>query len=232
MVFDVDVAEIAALVRNRSRAVMLSALADGGSMPAGELAIATGLTASGASVQLARLVAAGLLVSEWEGRHRYYRLAGPHVAAALEKLGAAAGPPRARPVSEELRYARRCYAHLGGELGADLAAALEAREMLVPDGPKWFRIGPAGTEWFSDMLGFNVKSVRARPHGAACRCLDWTEGRHHFAGALASALLRRWLATGWLVARREDRALRLTPAGQDGFRKALGIGHGLACDAA
>src|SRR5215471_3066174 len=79
-----DVASVAALIGDPSRTAMLAALADGRALPAGELAAAAGLSLSGASAQLARLTQGGLLTVEREGRHRYYRLAGPQVAAAPE----------------------------------------------------------------------------------------------------------------------------------------------------
>ena len=65
-----DVASVAALIGDPSRAAMLTALADGRALPAGELAAAAGLSLSGASAQLARLTEGGLLTMEREGRHR------------------------------------------------------------------------------------------------------------------------------------------------------------------
>ena len=126
-----DVASVAALIGDPSRAAMLAALADGRALPAGELAAAAGLSLSGASAQLARVTEGGLLTMEREGRHRYYRLAGPQVASALEGLALLAvrpRRPRARsPATEALRRARACYDHLAGELGVTLAQALEER---------------------------------------------------------------------------------------------------------
>src|SRR3954452_11676169 len=123
------IARVAALIGDTGRAAMLTALADGRALPAGELAAAAGLSASAASAHLARLVDGGLLAVERQGRHRYFRLAGPGVAGVLEGLasfagrspGPAKGPtPRARA----LRHARTCYDHLAGELGVAVALAL------------------------------------------------------------------------------------------------------------
>ncbi len=79
----------------------------------------------------------GLLVTEREGRHRYYRLSGPQVAAALEGLAALAVMPRRprvrSPATEALRRGRTCYDHLAGELGVAVAAALEDRGLLAQD---------------------------------------------------------------------------------------------------
>jgi DNA-binding transcriptional ArsR family regulator len=93
---DPDIASVAALIGDPSRAAMLGALVEGRALPAGELAAAAGLSLSGASAQLARLTEGGLLTMEREGRHRYYRLAGPQGASALGGFGAArheAAPP-------------------------------------------------------------------------------------------------------------------------------------------
>ena len=76
------------LLADPARAAMLTALLDGRALPAGELAYSSGVTAQTASSHLAKLLDGGLLLVETEGRHRYYRLAGAHVAQALEHLAA------------------------------------------------------------------------------------------------------------------------------------------------
>src|SRR6266481_1316174 len=58
-----------------AREAMVSALADGKAMPAGELASAAGISAQSASAHLQKLVEARVL-SVWpQGRFRYYRIA-------------------------------------------------------------------------------------------------------------------------------------------------------------
>jgi len=91
------IATVAALFGDIGRAAMLAALADGRALPAGELATAAGVSAQAASAHLAKLLDGGLLAMEREGRHRYYRLAGPEVGALLEGLASFAGAaPRLR----------------------------------------------------------------------------------------------------------------------------------------
>ena len=85
------IATNAFLIGDPARAAMLVSLLDGSARPAGELAYAAGVTAQTASSHLGKLLAGGLLLVETEGRHRYYRLAGTHVAHALEHL-ASIGP--------------------------------------------------------------------------------------------------------------------------------------------
>jgi DNA-binding transcriptional ArsR family regulator len=83
---DADLAALGTVLADGSRARMLLALGDGRALPASVLAAEAGVAASTASGHLSRLVDAGLLSVRVEGRHRYYRLAGPHVGELLEAL--------------------------------------------------------------------------------------------------------------------------------------------------
>jgi DNA-binding transcriptional ArsR family regulator len=119
MIIQANFASPAALIGDPVRALILNALMDGRALPAGELAFAAGVTPQTASSHLRKLVQGGLLAGEAEGRHRYFRLAGAHVAEALERLAdiRADEPVRRRAPSREaqaLRGARRCYNHLAG----------------------------------------------------------------------------------------------------------------------
>lgn len=90
---DADIAAAAALFSEPARARMLMALADGRALPASMLAGEAGITAQATSSHLKRLREAGLVEVEPSGRHRYYRLAGPDVAAVLEALAGIAPAP-------------------------------------------------------------------------------------------------------------------------------------------
>src|SRR5690242_9217448 len=188
-----NIAVPAALIGDPARAAMLNALLDGSARPAGALASLAGLSAQAASNHLARLVEGGLLAVEREGRHRYYRLAGARVAAALEALAGLAPPvpplrePRSR-LARELRLARSCYDHLAGRLGVAVTRALEERGVLADttDAPveaKLYAVTKDGTRWLAE-LGIEVGAIRPTRRGLARRCLDWTERRHHLAGPL------------------------------------------------
>ncbi len=64
-----------------------------------------------------------------QGRHRYYRLAGPDVATALEALAHISPRPPVRGLRQSrqaaaLAEARSCYDHLAGRAGVTLLAAL------------------------------------------------------------------------------------------------------------
>ena len=222
-----DVASIAALIGDPSRTAMLTALADGRALPAGELATAAGLSLSGASAQLARLTKGGLLTVEREGRHRYYRLAGPHVAAALEGLALLAVTPQracARsPAAEALRRARTCYDHLAGHLGVALAKALEDHGLVMAGEGKRLEVTTAGRSWFLQVLEIETARLVAGQHGIARRCLDWTERRHHIAGPLGAALLHRFCELGWVIKEEGTRAVKLSRQGSAALDRALKI---------
>lgn len=220
------VAEVAAAIGDPVRAAMLMALMDGRARTAGELAVLGGITAQTASGHLARMVEAGLVVAEKQGRHRYVRLVDPAVAAALESLMAVAAiaPPRHRPTGPSdaaLREARTCWDHLAGRLGVALADA------LAPDGRVVLADGAAlvtdvGEAFFCDFgVDLGRRPASRRP---LCRaCLDWSERRPHLGGRLGAALLDRFLELGWLVPGPRDRALRLTPRGRSGFAESFGV---------
>src|SRR3954453_17617160 len=84
-------AQIAAIIGEAARARMLFALSDGRARTGTELAAIADVTPSTASVHLQRLKDYALVTVVAQGKHRYYTLAGPHVAAALEALSVVAG---------------------------------------------------------------------------------------------------------------------------------------------
>src|SRR5688572_15507228 len=95
-----DIPRVAGLLADAARAKILWTLIDGTTRPAGELAYAANISAQSASAHLAKLVEGGLLASESQGRHRYFRIASAEVAAVMEgmaSLGAATRPRAPRP---------------------------------------------------------------------------------------------------------------------------------------
>jgi DNA-binding transcriptional ArsR family regulator len=228
-----NIATTAALIGDPARAAILAALADGRTLPAGELAVAAGLSPSAASAHLTKLLDGELLALEREGRHRYYRLAGPQVAAALESLSLIAVQPARHavarsPQAQALRYARSCYDHLAGELGVAIAAALEARGLIASSGQgKRVNVTKAGVAWLEAVFDIDVRELKPGRHGVACRCLDWTERRHHLAGPLGARLFERCCELGWLTRSRQSRSVQLTRKGRNKLREHLGLGSGV-----
>ena len=204
-----------------ARSVVLNALMDGSSRPASELAAAARVSASTASEHLAVLCEAGLIVATVRGRQRFYRLAGPSVAAALEQLGHLC--PSAPVVSyrqsrqaQDLAQARLCYDHLAGRLGVALT------DEMIREG--WLREGSGleVTDHGLHRLGgigldLSAGSSSRRP---LCRaCPDWTERRPHLAGRLGALLASHAVAADWVRPARRGRGLAVTPAGRAAFRK-------------
>lgn len=82
--------QTAALMGVLARASMLTALVDGRALTAAELARVAGIAPQSASGHLGRLVDAGLIVREIQGRHRYHRPASPAVAHMIETFSLSA----------------------------------------------------------------------------------------------------------------------------------------------
>src|SRR5690242_13788922 len=90
MKYGPDVSLVAALMGDPARSYMVMALMSGLSLSAAELAREATVTPSTATGHLKKLEAAGFLVSRKQGRHRYFRIAAPDVANAVEGLIAVA----------------------------------------------------------------------------------------------------------------------------------------------
>ena len=217
------IAGIASLLGDAARSEMLTALLAGQALTATELAGIAGVTKQTASSHLAKLTEAKLVAVESQGRHRYFRLADPDVARVLESLMGVAqrtGALRLRPGPREpqLRKARVCYDHLAGELGVFAYDALRRRRLLRRTAER-LDVTPAGRAFFAELGVVLDDGARRRP---LCRaCLDWSERRHHLAGALGSALLARIEQLGWARREKESRVVTFTPRGEAAFRAAL-----------
>jgi DNA-binding transcriptional ArsR family regulator len=228
---EANIALPAALIGDPVRAAILSALCDGRAQPASALACAVGISAQGASNHLAKLTEGRLLSVERQGRHRYYRLASPEAAAAIEALAQVAPPLRALDVpltakARSLRFGRSCYDHLAGRLGIAVTARLEALGYLSDGGrSRRYAVSEAGCDWFA-ALGIDVAALKDGGRGIARRCLDWTERRHHLAGPLGTALLSRFVALGWLRREAGTRAIGVSAAGAAGLAQALDLDLG------
>lgn len=222
-----NIVSSAFLIADPARLAMLVSLLDGRARPAGELARAAGVTAQTASSHLGKLLDGGLLAVETEGRHRYYRLSGGHVALALENL-AAIGPHDPAPArstapnARALRFARCCYDHLAGQMGVAVTQRLQARGLLVAEADKQFSITPDGHAWFAG-IGLDTDALKPGRRGVARQCLDSTERRHHLAGPLGTGLMTCLCEKGWLRRTAASRAVQVTPDGWAGLKAQLGI---------
>ena len=227
---DVNVAPAASLLAEPTRAAMLTAMLDDRPLAAGELARLAGVSPATASAHLTRLLHGGLVTVISQGRHRYYRLAGPEVAAVMEALAhlSPVSPVRSLRQSQDaaaLAQARTCYDHLAGRAGVALLDALLARKFLVAppmDGlPERFEVTTDGLATLSS-FGLDIGTLKRTRRRFAGACLDWTERKPHLNGALGAAITARLLGLGWLERGARRRAVRVTPAGAEGLTATFG----------
>jgi DNA-binding transcriptional ArsR family regulator len=223
---DADVAGVAALFADRTRAAALALLVSGRAHTAGELARAAAVPASTMAGHLSRLLDAGAVAVEAQGRHRYYRLADPRLAAVFEALAEAApaAPPRSLTGwrrSRELRHARTCYDHLAGEVAVAVTAALLDRGELTRDRDR-FELSPAGADRLA-AAGVDVTACRRQRRRFAYPCLDWSERTAHLGGALGAGLLAAATDAGWLRPHAGSRAVGVTDTGVAAFGRHFGL---------
>ena len=194
---------------------MLMVLLDGRAFAAGELARAAAISAQSASMHLAQLLQGGFVRAAAEGRHRYYRIASPEVAHAIEALGVIASPRKQRPVGESdaMRYARTCYDHLAGEMAVKLTGALEKSGMIVTRGTREYDLTSRGEAFLAEW-DIDVAALRAARRTFARRCLDWTERRDHLAGAVGAAICQKFFDSRWIARERNTRVVRVTASGR------------------
>lgn len=209
----------ATLIGDHARARMLTALMGGRALTATELAGAAGITKQTGSTHLRKLLDARFVAMEAHGRHRYFRIADEEVAQLLEEFMSFSVRTRACPTGPKdpaLRKARVCYDHLAGELGVLLYASLQQRHAFDFDGAI-VTLSAAGERLIVE-LGIDASAVRSQKR-AACRvCMDWSERRHHLAGAVGAALLTRVIDLGWAVRDKASRAINFRPHGERAFR--------------
>ncbi|MEQ4304052.1 winged helix-turn-helix domain-containing protein [Plantactinospora sp. B6F1] len=223
-----NLASLAGLLADETRAAICLALLDGRAWTAGELAAHTRVAPSTATGHLHRLVDGGLLVQRRQGRHRYVQLADPSVAHLLESLVAGLdlrpAPPRglrAATASAALRRGRTCYDHLAGRLGVAVTDAMTGAGLLDQRGG--FALTPAGLGWLTETLGVRPAALRSGNRPLARGCLDWTERRQHLAGSAGARLCETFLGNGWIARIGSGRAVRPTPSGRAALRDLLGL---------
>jgi hypothetical protein len=198
---------------------------DGHARTSTELATIAEVSASTASVHLAKLKDLALVRLHVQGRHRYYSLADQRVAQALEALmviGQNAAPTFKPHTPDRLQFARTCYDHMAGTLAVLLHDRLLAAGWLVQTGEQVYRLSDTGEALFVG-LGIEVQDLTNLRRKFACPCLDWSMRRPHLAGSLGAALLQTALKRKWVTQDLDSRALALTALG----RKEIGARFGV-----
>ena len=228
MKYGPDVSLIAGLIGDPGRSYMVMALMSGLSLSAAELAREAGVTPSTATGHLKKLQASGLLTSIKQGRHRYFRVANPDVAEAVEALIAVAtrvGHVRTRPGPEDeaMRQARSCYDHLAGRLAVDLFKRWVAHRLLRWHGPL-VHVTRKGRQLLTERgIDLNALELKKRP---LCRtCVDWSERQHHLGGALGAEILTYAVQCGWAVRKSHTRRITFSAVGERRFVAWYAPGH-------
>ncbi|WP_058830606.1 ArsR/SmtB family transcription factor [Paenibacillus polymyxa] len=221
-----NVAMIASLVSEPSRAAILTALLDGRFHTASELAHMAGIKPQTASFHLAKMTEAQVVTVEKQGRHRYYGIQDPEVAQVMESLLSIAPPVPIKSFkqaseNEAIRLARTCYDHVAGHLGVQIMSFFIQRGILSED-QDGLHITQQGEIFFADFQ-IDLKNTRQKRRSFSHKCLDWSERRHHLAGALGSALLDRLLELHWVEHLPTTRAIRITAEGKRGFKEVFSI---------
>ena len=217
---------IGVAIGSPARAAMLDALVAGHALTATELARVARVAPATASAHLEKLLRSGLLARERHGRHRYFRIAGPEVAEALEvlgRLGAERAAPKSPPSREQkaIHRARLCYDHFAGELGVAMTSAMVDNGWLVSE-DRDFQLTEAGEAFFAG-LGIDLDAARSKRRMFARQCLDWSERRPHLAGSLGAALAEHAFDDGWVKRTTRPREVAITPHGEAALNHLFGF---------
>lgn len=221
-----DFSEIASLLGDKSRAIMLWNLLDGKAYTATELANCSGVSLQSASNHLAKLLQKNILSVEKQGRHRYYRFSSPEVAQVIESMAGLLSLQKdykkvKKPKASAFTYARTCYNHLAGEVGVKITKALISHEIITPV-EKQYVVTNNGKQWFLN-LGIDTEEIQNVKRSFAHQCLDWSERKHHIAGALGDVLLEMMLQKDWFRKHKNSRELTLTSKGKQQLKELLKI---------
>lgn len=216
-----NISHIASLMGDPARANMLCALMDGRALTASELAGVGGITRQTASSHLAQLEAAGFVLREAQGRHRYFRLADGDIASLLETMMSVAQktgvkPVRVGPRDTALREARVCYDHLAGEVAVALFAKFASQDIIRPSTAteKAWQVTDKGAA-ILQASGIEIEKL-TKARRPACRgCLDWSSRKYHLAGGLGANILAHAQARGWLRRAPDSRVVHFFPGGRE-----------------
>jgi DNA-binding transcriptional ArsR family regulator len=217
--------EIASLIGDPVRAKILWALMDKRAYTATELAVYADTSPQNISMHLQKLIKADLLTVESQGRHKYYNYSRPEIPYAIEAIANLLPKTNKKktkiPEEQPIHYCRSCYDHLAGKVGVLLTEALVSQRYLTKKHDA-YELSGDGEKWFS-ALGIDPERLKSQKRHFAKPCLDWSERKHHLAGALGAALLSHMLGNGWLRRMDGSRSILVTGKGRQALRECLKI---------
>jgi DNA-binding transcriptional ArsR family regulator len=211
-----QIKQIASLIGDPTRAIIMWTLLDGKAFTATELAMAADTSPQNISMHLTKLVQADLLSAENQGRHRYYKFSRKEVAYAIEAMANLlpySMAPKDHPEkSSDIKYCRTCYDHLAGRVGVLITDSLLQQKIIVENNNN-LEVSSKGQKWFSS-LDIDIDDLKHHRRFFIKPCLDWSERRHHIAGSLAASLLDMMLSSDWIRRTKNSRAIIITGKGQ------------------
>ncbi len=221
-----DLATIASLIGEQTRAFILSALLSGEALPASELAYRAHVTPQTASAHLTKLLGGNLIKVTQTGRHRYYSLRNHEVAQMLEALQLIAplsksNVTRKNSISDELCFARTCYDHLAGKLGVAFTQALLEQEYLQQVDENYF-LTSKGLK-LAEVWQIDIIRLKKKRRKFAYACLDWSERRFHIAGSLGARITEVFFENKWVNRLPHSRSLTITALGEIILKQEFGI---------
>jgi DNA-binding transcriptional ArsR family regulator len=210
-------AQIASLIGEPTRATIMWSLLDGKAFTASELAITANTTQQSISMHLHKLVKAGLLIVESQGRHKYYKYAGNEIAYAIEAMANLVQQTGNinnidKQIDNSIRYCRSCYDHLAGKVGVAITDSLLLDKKIIKS-EHTFELSAEGYDWFT-ALGIDIEEIKKQRRSFLRPCLDWTERRYHIAGALGAALFNNLLLSDWIRRTKNSRSIIITSKGR------------------
>jgi DNA-binding transcriptional ArsR family regulator len=218
------ITQIASLIGEPVRAKILWTMMDGRAYTARELAIGVETTPQNLSMHLSKLLRAGLLAVEAQGRHRYYTFSRGEVADVIEAMANLI--PAEQTVKKDMdavpiKFCRTCYDHLAGKVGVLITESL-LRQRLIVYRDRELDVTQKGIQWFEEW-GIDCQALRRQRRMFAKPCLDWTERRHHLAGSLGAAVLEKMMEAHWLRRTAHSRAVVVTGKGQQALEAHFNI---------
>jgi len=213
-----NITNVASLIGDKSRAIMLDALLNKEKISASQLAKKANITLQTASSHLSKLVDGNLIDVVSNGRSKFYFISRPEVAEALEALSLISKDNIVNSLNEyseatQHQKARSCYDHLAGSLGVRVTESLIFNNYLMDTAEgKNYELTLEG-EIFITNLGINLSELRKLKRHFARKCLDWSEQKHHLAGALGATIQNKFLEEKWITKTTNTRIVLLTDSG-------------------
>lgn len=211
-----EFSKIATLIGEKGRSLMLWSLLDGKAYTATELSAFANISRQSVSNHLSKLIEANLVIAEKQGRHRYFRLANEKVAQVIESMASLIPNQKIEikksAETQKLAFARTCYDHLAGRISIELAKSLLGKKIIVMRGTD-FEVTDFGRIWFEE-LGIDIVTLKNKKRSFAHKCMDWTERKHHIAGALGAAILEKFLENDWIRKKTNTRGIVVTTLGE------------------